>query len=164
MKIKSALLVGALAVALAGCQTGSPYGYGGGYGGAGTKEGIGTLAGAVAGGLAGSQIGGGSGRLWATGAGVLVGALVGNNIGRSLDRADQAYLQQASYGAFQSGQPQRWHNPQSGNYGYVEPGRSYQSAGGYCREYSQTVYIGGQPQNAYGTACRQPDGSWQIVN
>ncbi|MBX3504918.1 MAG: glycine zipper 2TM domain-containing protein [Parvibaculum sp.] len=164
MKIKSALLVGALAVALAGCQTGSPYGYGGGYGGAGPKEGFGTLAGAVAGGLAGSQIGGGSGRLWATGAGVLVGALVGNNIGRSLDRADQAYLQQASYGAFQTGQPQRWHNPQSGNYGYVEPGRSYQSAGGYCREYSQTVYIGGQPQNAYGTACRQPDGSWQIVN
>ncbi|MBX3446611.1 MAG: glycine zipper 2TM domain-containing protein [Parvibaculaceae bacterium] len=164
MKIKSALLVGALAVALAGCQTGSPYGYGGGYGGAGPKEGFGTLAGAVAGGLAGSQIGGGSGRLWATGAGVLVGALVGNNIGRSLDRADQAYLQQASYGAFQTGQPQRWHNPQSGNYGYVEPGHSYQSAGGYCREYSQTVYIGGQPQNAYGTACRQPDGSWQIVN
>jgi surface antigen len=165
MKIKSTLLVGALAVALAGCQTGSPYGYGGGYGGygGGAKQGIGTVAGAVAGGLAGSQIGGGSGRLWATGAGVLLGAMVGNNIGRSLDRADQNYLQNASYGAFQSGQTQRWHNPQSGNYGYVEPGRSYQSASGYCREYSQTVYIGGQPQNAYGTACRQPDGSWQIV-
>ncbi|HAC59435.1 RT0821/Lpp0805 family surface protein [Parvibaculum sp.] len=159
MKIKSTLIVGALAVALAGCQTGNPYGYSGG-----PKEGIGTLAGAVAGGLAGSQIGGGSGRLWATGAGVLIGALVGNNIGRSLDRADQAYLQNASYGAFQTGQPTRWSNPQSGNYGYVEPGRSYQSGNAYCREYSQTVYIGGRPESAYGTACRQPDGSWQIVS
>ncbi|MDZ4380487.1 MAG: RT0821/Lpp0805 family surface protein [Parvibaculum sp.] len=159
MKIKSTLLVGALAVALAGCQTGDPYGYSGG-----PKQGIGTLAGAVAGGLAGSQIGGGSGRLWATGAGVLVGALVGNNIGRSLDRADQTYLQNASYGAFQTGQPTQWRNPQSGNYGYVEPGRSYQAAGSYCREYTQTVYIGGRPENAYGTACRQPDGSWQIAN
>lgn len=160
MKIRNVILVGALAVALAGCQTGNPYGYSGG-----PKQGIGTVAGAVAGGLAGSQIGGGSGRLWATGAGVLLGALVGNNIGRSLDRADQAYLQNASYGAFQSGQPTRWSNPDSGNYGYVEPGRSYQTArGGYCREYSQTVYIGGRPESAYGTACRQPDGSWQIVN
>ena len=85
MKIKSALIVGALAVALAGCQTGNPYGYSGG-----PKQGIGTVAGAVAGGLAGSQFGSGSGRLWATGAGVLVAALVGNNIGRILDRADQS--------------------------------------------------------------------------
>jgi surface antigen len=160
MKIKSTLLVGTLALALAGCQTGGPgYGYDGG-----PKEGFGTLAGAVAGGLAGSQIGGGSGRLWATGAGVLIGALVGNNIGRSLDRADQAYLQNASYNAFQSGQTTQWRNPDSGNYGYVEPQRSYQSNSGYCREYSQTVYIGGRAEQAYGTACRQPDGSWQIVN
>ncbi|PKQ04700.1 MAG: hypothetical protein CVT73_12980 [Alphaproteobacteria bacterium HGW-Alphaproteobacteria-12] len=159
MKIKSIAVAGALALALAGCQTGNPYGYSGGQ-----KQGIGTLAGAVAGGLAGSQIGGGSGRLWATGAGVLLGALVGNNIGQSLDRADQAYLQDASYGALQSGRATQWRNPDSGNYGYVEPGRSYSSGGGYCREYSQTVYVGGRPESAYGTACRQPDGSWRIAN
>jgi len=160
MKIKSTLLVGTLALALAGCQTGGP-GYG--YGGTGPKQGIGTLAGAVAGGLAGSQIGGGSGRLWATGAGVLVGALVGNNIGRSLDRADQMHVQNASYSAFNTGQSTQWRNPDSGNYGYVNPGRSYQSNAGYCREYNQTVYIGGRAEQAYGTACRQPDGSWQIM-
>lgn len=32
----------------------------------------------------------------------------------------------------------------------------------YCREYQTQVTIAGQPQNAYGTACRKPDGSWQI--
>lgn len=33
----------------------------------------------------------------------------------------------------------------------------------YCREYTRTVYIGGRTQEAYGTACYQPDGSWMIV-
>ncbi|MEE8203551.1 MAG: hypothetical protein V3R74_07315, partial [Alphaproteobacteria bacterium] len=32
-----------------------------------------------------------------------------------------------------------------------------------CREYQTTVNVGGQVEQAYGTACRQPDGSWQIV-
>ena len=36
--------------------------------------------------------------------------------------------------------------------------------GQYCREYTQTVYISGQKQQAYGNACRQPDGSWQVVS
>lgn len=33
----------------------------------------------------------------------------------------------------------------------------------YCREYTRTVYIGNRTQEAYGTACLQPDGSWMIV-
>ena len=32
-----------------------------------------------------------------------------------------------------------------------------------CREYTRTVYIGARAQEAYGTACLQPDGSWMIV-
>lgn len=34
----------------------------------------------------------------------------------------------------------------------------------YCREFTKVVTIGGQAQSAYGQACRQPDGSWQIVS
>ena len=33
-----------------------------------------------------------------------------------------------------------------------------------CREFQQTIMIGGQPQRAYGTACHQPDGTWKIVH
>lgn len=33
----------------------------------------------------------------------------------------------------------------------------------YCREYQQTVMDGGYPRTAYGKACWQRDGSWQIV-
>ena len=165
MKISNFIIASAMAASLAACAQPGYGNYGGGYGGAGPKQTIGTVGGALAGGLAGSQIGSGSGRLWATGAGVLLGALAGNNIGRSLDRADQQYLSQASYRSFETGAPVRWNNPDSGNYGTVAPGRSYQTrGGGYCREYTQTVYIGGRAENAYGTACRQPDGSWQIQN
>lgn len=34
----------------------------------------------------------------------------------------------------------------------------------YCREFTKVVNVGGQAQSAYGQACRQPDGSWQIVS
>ena len=37
------------------------------------------------------------------------------------------------------------------------------AGGDYCREYTRTVYIGGRIQEAYGTACLQPDGSWMVV-
>jgi hypothetical protein len=36
--------------------------------------------------------------------------------------------------------------------------------GRQCREFQQQVTIGGNDEEAYGTACLQPDGSWQVVN
>jgi hypothetical protein len=54
---------------------------------------------------------------------------------------------------------------------YSEPlrvspaGPSYRSSNGLtCREYQTTVTVGGQVQNAYGTACLQPDGQWKVVD
>lgn len=45
----------------------------------------------------------------------------------------------------------------------ASPGSIYGSReGAPCREYTTTVIVGGQEQSAYGTACRQPDGSWKI--
>lgn len=41
---------------------------------------------------------------------------------------------------------------------------SYAGNSGYCREYNTTSRIGGRIQTTYGTACMQPDGSWQRVN
>ena len=37
-------------------------------------------------------------------------------------------------------------------------------SGRQCREFQQTVTVGGRTEQAYGTACLQPDGSWEIVN
>ncbi len=36
-------------------------------------------------------------------------------------------------------------------------------AGQTCREYQSTTTIEGRPQQTYGTACLQPDGTWKIV-
>lgn len=36
--------------------------------------------------------------------------------------------------------------------------------GRYCREYQSRVRVGGQIQQSYGTACMQPDGSWEIIS
>src|ERR1035437_10068815 len=32
----------------------------------------------------------------------------------------------------------------------------------YCREYTQKLTIAGKTQTGYGTACLQPDGSWEL--
>lgn len=34
----------------------------------------------------------------------------------------------------------------------------------YCREYQRNVTVGNRIQESYGTACRQPDGAWKIVD
>lgn len=126
----------------------------------------GTMLGGAVGGLAGSQIGSGSGRLAATAAGALLGAWVGNSAGQSLDRADRAAATTAHTQALSSGQQIRWNNPDTGHYGTVTPTRDGQDmrTGAYCREFQSQVVVGGQTQNAYGTACQQPDGSWRIVD
>jgi len=38
------------------------------------------------------------------------------------------------------------------------------SSGRQCREFQQTITVGGRTEQAYGTACLQPDGSWEIVD
>jgi len=38
------------------------------------------------------------------------------------------------------------------------------TSGRYCREFLQEVTIGGRAEEAYGTACRQPDGTWEVIS
>lgn len=153
---KSMLGVVALALLLPACQAQNM----------GNKETFGTLGGAAVGGLLGSNVGKGSGRLAATAAGVVLGGWLGNEIGSSLDSADRSAMSQATYRAYSApiGQQITWNNPQSGNAGTIVPVRDgYANDGAYCREFQQTITVGGQKQQAYGRACQQPDGSWKIV-
>ena len=135
---------------------------------AGDKQTLGTLLGAGLGGLAGSQIGSGTGQLAAVGAGVLLGGLLGSEIGKSLDKADRLYAAQNEQQSLERspvGYTSSWDNPDSGNSGTFTPTRTYTASQGLpCREYQTTVTIDGQTQQAYGTACREPDGSWKVVN
>ncbi len=130
-----------------------------------SKQNIGTLAGAVGGAAIGSNVGKGKGNIVGIAMGTLLGAAIGSSIGASLDKADMGYYHQTSQNALENapiGQTTSWSNPDNGNSGTVTPTKTFQSEGTYCREYNQTVNVGGKQQQAYGTACRQPDGSWKI--
>ena len=156
MKLKRIVVFPLLAAfVLAGCASMGP------------KEQAGTMVGGVGGALIGSQFGGGSGRLVGVAIGTLAGALIGQEIGRSLDANDQRLMQENAQYALEHSRTEEmstWRNPDSGHSGSITPRRTYQTAEGrYCREYQQTVIIGGEEQQAYGRACRQPDGSWKIV-
>lgn len=131
------------------------------------KQSAGSILGGVGGAVAGAQFGSGTGRLAATAAGTLLGAFLGSEVGASLDKADTNYATQAGQRAFETtptGQSVAWNNPDNGNYGSVTPIRTYEQGGQYCREYQQNITVGGQTQQSFGNACRQPDGSWKIIN
>ncbi|THB65451.1 MAG: glycine zipper 2TM domain-containing protein [Desulfovibrio sp.] len=139
-------------------------GYNSGYGGSGIGgTEVGAVAGGVAGGVIGSQIGSGTGNTVATIAGVLLGAAVGGYLGSYWDQNDRQYASYTLQNNYDN-QTTQWRNPNSGYYNEMTPTRTYQNQGRYCREFTQTVYIDGQPQRAVGTACQRADGQWEIVN
>jgi surface antigen len=166
--MKKVLMVCALTLSLAACAQPGGGGYGGGGGPMISKQTGGAVLGGVGGAVAGSQFGKGKGQLAMTAVGTLLGAFLGSEVGSSLDRADHTYANQAGQQAFENarvGQSIAWNNPDSGHTGMVTPTRTYEQAPGqFCREYQQTVMVGGQEQRSFGTACRQPDGSWKVVN
>ena len=136
--------------------------------GRGPKEGTGTLLGAGTGALIGASVaGGGTGnRVAGAVIGAALGGIIGNRIGAALDDEDKQRAYDAQLDALErgpSGAPVSWRNPDSGRYGTVVPGPSYQDAGRNCRSYTHTIYIDGRPQTARGTACRNPDSTWTTL-
>jgi surface antigen len=166
--MNSKTIIAALAATSLLSACAQPGGPGVSQGGQGlNKSELGTLAGAVGGGIIGSNIGGGKGAIAGTIAGTLLGGALGHSIGASLDNADRIAYGDASQRALETAQPGQslpWNNPRSGNSGTITPkGYFKNSQGDYCREYTQTIRVGGKTEQGYGTACRQPDGTWQIV-
>lgn len=123
---------------------------------------LGGLLGAGAG--AGIAAAAGANPAWIVGS-ALMGGLLGGYIGHRLDDRDKQLATQAATQAFnnnQAGQTSVWNNPENGHSGTITPTRTFQQNGHYCRQYTQTISVGGEPQTAYGTACQQPDGTWSI--
>jgi surface antigen len=149
-----ALAAGAMALALVGCANGGPNQTGG------------TIGGAAIGGLLGSQFGHGSDRLAMTALGTFAGAMIGSSIGKQMDDNDRRRAHEAEERAYRAhvGETITWDNPDNGHHGHITPIRDgHSESGAYCREFQTEVVVGNDRQQAYGTACRQPDGSWKIV-
>jgi surface antigen len=145
------LLAAAAALMLIGCNT-TP-----------TKQDKGVIIGAIAGGIIGSQVGGGSGQVVATIVGTAAGAMIGGAIGKSMDETDQLHSA-ATLENVRTGVPSSWVNPDTGNQYVMTPTNTYDSGAGPCREYTLDATIGGETEQIYGTACRQADGSWAVVD
>ena len=135
------------------------------------KEGdniLGSLIGAAVGGLIGSQIGGGTGNKIAIGAGVLAGGYFGNKISKSMNCVDQQKHYSTTQHALETqkvGETSSWKNPDTGHKGEVTPTRTYESADGApCREFTQTIYVEGDYEQVDGKACRNSEGSWEVVS
>ena len=135
---------------------------------------VGTGLGGLVGGIIGSQFGKGSGKTAATIGGVILGGIAGNAIAKGAckdKRQDAYYYNNAYYDSFndpEEDERYEWNNPYTNNHGYVSAGEyyedGYQDYDGPCREFTQTVYIDGRPEQATGVACRQPNGTWRIVS
>ncbi len=155
MRNYAIVFVSIAALSLAGCE------------GAGEKEKLGTILGAAVGAIAGAQVGSGKGRTTAIAVGTLLGSLAGSSVGKSLDELDKIKLHQTQQSTLEnspSGRVSSWDNPDSGNSGTITPQPAVQTASGvYCREYQQTITVSGRTEEAYGEACRQPDGTWKII-
>lgn len=149
-KLSLIALVSALSISVVGCDNM-------------TKRDTGVIVGGLAGGLVGSRFGGGNGRVLATVGGAIAGAALGGIIGHNMDKTDRLQMQQ-SLNKNKTGQSSHWTNPDTGNSYTIKPTKTYYNQKGTpCREYYFTANIGRKPQQVYGTACRQSDGSWKTI-
>ncbi len=129
----------------------------------GQQEQTGIVIGGALGGLLGSQVSSkhDDWRTAAIIAGTMAGAAIGGSVGQTMDEVDRMKTAQ-SLEAVRTGVPSTWQNPDTGNEFSVTPTRTYVTSAGPCREYTLEALVGGRHETVYGTACRQPDGSWSI--
>ena len=122
----------------------------------------GTIIGGVTGALIGSLIGDGRGQNVAIAAGAIAGSLIGSSIGQRFDEQDQGRI------AYSMERKQRssWTNSTTGRRHTVMPSSTPapSSSNQQCREFTVDTEIGNRTETVYGTACRQDDGGWKIID
>ena len=149
------ILFAVAAIALAGCNKTI------------SNRDIGAVVGTTAGALIGASVGKGGGRTGATIIGAVVGGLIGSKVGEHLDEKDRKLAEKTAQKSLEFGRSnktRRWKNPDTGNRGRFTPRRAFTKRGVICREFTQRIYIDGYPHTAHGTACRDDNGRWTIVN
>jgi surface antigen len=99
--------------------------------------------------------------------GPLQGTLLSADVGRSLPQDDREKALQAEYEALEYGRPGvpvSWSGRRAANYGEIVVGSTYEVNRLECREFTHTIWIGGRARVAKGTACRQPDSTWRVLD
>lgn len=129
--------------------------------GCATRQQTGAVVGAGAGGAAGAAVT--EGHPVGILLGAIFGAALGSEIGRTLDEYDRrraAVILESN----RTYEPGAWTNPDTGQAYRMTPVRTYRDERGPCREFRMEAQVGDGWEEVYGTACRQADGSWQIIS
>ena len=135
----------------------------------GPNESKGAILGGATGAVVGSMFGGGTGTVVGATVGGIIGSNIGANWGQQLDTVAQQQHERAVARSLSKGNTVSWnmvqHHSAERSSGRVEVLRSVRDEyNRLCREYQQTITVGGKTTTSYGTACRDRDGSWVIHN
>jgi surface antigen len=131
-----------------------------------TREESGNMIGALLGGALAYELGKDSSNkeIWVA-TGLIGGALAGGHYA-VLTQKGQLMHQSAIHSNLETAQDNSttsWNNPNNNEHGSVTVRNTNVNNGTPCREFTQTIYVGGKAVQGYGTACRQADGSWKII-
>ena len=129
----------------------------------GENQQVGSITGGVIGGLLGSQVGGGSGRTAAIIGGSIIGSMIGGNVGSQMDDANRLRVAHALENT-RLNHSRSWVDDDTGYRYTVVPTKTYHQHGKLCRQYTTSILVDGELKNAKGTACRNKEGNWIIVN
>jgi len=124
---------------------------------------LGGAAGGALGGVLGSKVdqSGSAGTIVGAVAGTIVGAIIGNQIGRSMDPYDR-FCAGRVFDFADDDHGVRWRNPQTRVDYLLTPLSSFQRDGNPCREFTTRIRLAGLQDDLRQTACRLPNGDWQI--
>lgn len=121
-----------------------------------TKSGTGAGVGAGAGGALGYAVGGTTGLIL----GAAAGGALGYTAGKAMEEEDR---RRAAY-ALEQNQPVEWRNTQTGAQYRMEPTDTRYMQGRECRDFRMRAEVDGKPDTMNGTACRRPDGQWEMLS
>ncbi len=119
---------------------------------------IGTLGGAAVGG----QVGKKKDRRKNAVIGAFIGGVVGYIIGNEMDKYDRQKLNQ-TFEKVSSDKTNKWVNPDTGNKYEVTPEPAFYENSRICRKAKIKAIIDGKEEIVETTACRNPEGIWEIV-
>ena len=152
-KYQKFLAIGLISMSLLGCANM-------------TREESGNVIGALIGGALAYELAGDSSNkeIWVA-TGIIGGALAGGHYAVLTEPSQRmnATNMHTTLESIPDNAQTKWINPNTNESGTMTVVRTNNNNGTPCREFTQTIYVGGKAVQGYGTACRQADGSWKII-
>ena len=152
-KYQKFLAIGLISMSLLGCANM-------------TREESGNVIGALLGGALAYELAGDSSNkeIWVA-TGIIGGAIAGGHYAVLTEPSQRmnATNMHTTLESIPDNAQTKWINPNTNESGTMTVVRTNNNNGTPCREFTQTIYVGGEAVQGYGTACRQADGSWKII-